>query len=120
MLSLLVLMASFLISTTNYICPTHCSCFYLTVACIRTNLTRIPTNLHDQIIAFYFQRNDVYIIRGKLFGRYRQLTTIDLRYNRISYLERYAFENLTNLVTLDLSFNLIREILPKTFVGLSK
>lgn len=59
-----------------------------------------------QLEEIYFSNNQIELVKFGGFGK--KFTVVDLSYNRIENLDKDAFVDLTELVTLDLSYNLIK------------
>ena len=92
--------------------------------CTGAELTTIPNYQH--VPSYYqtldFSNNYISNISRLNFSSYNVISTILLRNNRISHIQSWAFEVMTNLVTLDLSGNVLNghSIDEKQFYDLKK
>lgn len=57
--------------------------------------------------------NNVYIYKVK------NVVILNLSLNKISFIDKYSFQNMPSLVSLDLCFNMIKDVQPGSFLGTS-
>lgn len=94
-------------------CPNVCDCKWKdgkeSVMCINTNLTTIPENLDAGIQVLHFIGNSLITLKNDAFesAGLPNLQKLHLVKCNIKFIDRYAFRTLTNLVVLDLSYNVL-------------
>lgn len=97
-------------------CPDVCTCDSQTVTCQNKNLNAIPDSLPDNTKVLYVTGNYISGISVDSFPtRLEQLTDLYLSGNEMETVDAKTFENLQNLVRLDLSNNNILNFSDKAF-----
>ncbi|KAK6285195.1 hypothetical protein J4Q44_G00389790, partial [Coregonus suidteri] len=98
-------------------CPAECSCLDTVVRCSNKGLSTLPKGLPKDITELYLDGNQLTQVPVEL-SNYKHLTLIDLSNNQISTLSNYSLNNMTELLTLILSYNRLRCIPVRAFDGL--
>uniref|UniRef100_A0A667XX88 Trophoblast glycoprotein n=1 Tax=Myripristis murdjan TaxID=586833 RepID=A0A667XX88_9TELE len=97
-------------------CPEKCTCSSQTVKCQNQDLNAIPHSLPTNTKALFVTGNKISRISAESFPtRLLLLTDLYLSGNKMESVEEMVFENLPNLVRLDLSNNKIRIFSAKAF-----
>lgn len=102
-------------------CPNACSCKWKygkqTVECIDRGLITIPESINAETQVLDLSGNNLQILSRETFVRagLLNLQRVFLRSCRIGQIDDLAFKGLTNLVELDLSYNLLTAIPSGTF-----
>lgn len=102
-------------------CPRACECKWKSgkesVVCPNANLTMVPPNLDSGTQILDLTENGIVILKNHEFSKagLENLQKIFLEKCRLKSIEKYAFQNLINLVELDLSFNLLSGIPSNSF-----
>ena len=109
----------------------------------RSHLTKVPTDIPDNVTRLYLSYNDITTLLSNVFSRHTQLEAIDIDHNDISNIRPAAFsgvptfwldlqsnklteiradmwEGLNSVLVLILSFNRISSIESAAFRGLTK
>lgn len=103
-------------------CPSACACKWKggkqTVECPEKGLITIPTGIDPGTQVLEFSGNNLKLLPRERFERMGliNLQRIYLSKCKISQIDDRAFRGLTNLVELDLSFNLLTAVPTATFV----
>lgn len=103
-------------------CPSACACKWKggkqTVECPEKGLITIPTGIDPGTQVLEFSGNNLKLLPRERFERMGliNLQRIYLAKCKISQIDDRAFRGLTNLVELDLSFNLLTAVPTATFV----
>ncbi|KAB0799671.1 hypothetical protein PPYR_07551 [Photinus pyralis] len=106
---------------TSGTCPTICSCKWKsgkqTVECMDRELITIPESVDSATQVLNMSGNNLQILSRETFLRagLLNLQRIFLRSCRIGQIDDLAFKGLTNLIELDLSYNLLTSIPSGTF-----
>uniref|UniRef100_A0A8C3QLY3 Slit homolog 2 protein n=1 Tax=Cyanoderma ruficeps TaxID=181631 RepID=A0A8C3QLY3_9PASS len=98
-------------------CPAECTCLDTVVRCSNKGLKALPKGIPKDVTELYLDGNQFTLVPKEL-SNYKHLTLIDLSNNRISTLSNQSFSNMTQLLTLILSYNRLRCIPARTFDGL--
>ncbi|KPP67571.1 chondroadherin-like protein-like, partial [Scleropages formosus] len=102
-------------------CPRTCVCddVKLTVACVRKNLTRVPTAVSEITVKLDLRGNNVQELPTGAFRHIPYLTHLSLHRCAIQRVQEGAFRSLGRLVFLDLANNNIEILYQESFDGLS-
>ncbi|CAC5398976.1 unnamed protein product [Mytilus coruscus] len=84
-----------------HICEIH----DLSVNCTYKELRNVPNDLPEGIVILDLRFNVIHRINGDVFGKYRNLKSLHLDYNKISLLPTNAFDGLEHLQGLFLTNN---------------
>uniref|UniRef100_A0A3P8TU49 Slit homolog 2 (Drosophila) n=1 Tax=Amphiprion percula TaxID=161767 RepID=A0A3P8TU49_AMPPE len=98
-------------------CPAECSCLDTVVRCSNKGLTALPKGLPKETTELYLDGNHFTQVPVEL-SNYKHLTLIDLSNNQISTLSNHSLSNMSELLTLILSYNRLRCIPVRAFDGL--
>uniref|UniRef100_A0A8C3AZA6 Slit homolog 2 (Drosophila) n=1 Tax=Cyclopterus lumpus TaxID=8103 RepID=A0A8C3AZA6_CYCLU len=98
-------------------CPAECSCLDTVVRCSNKGLTTLPKGLPKESTELYLDGNHFTQVPAEL-SNYKHLTLIDLSNNQISTLSNHSLSNMSELLTLILSYNRLRCIPVRAFDGL--
>ncbi|XP_070821610.1 trophoblast glycoprotein [Chaetodon trifascialis] len=113
MLGLLCLLA---VALSCHGCPAKCLCFSQTVKCQNQGLDAIPHSLPTQTKFLFVTGNNISRISVDSFPTpLEQLTDLYLSGNEMESVDAHVFDNLPNLVRLDLSNNKIKSFSNITF-----
>uniref|UniRef100_A0A671WH65 Trophoblast glycoprotein n=1 Tax=Sparus aurata TaxID=8175 RepID=A0A671WH65_SPAAU len=97
-------------------CPDKCSCDSQTVKCLNQDLDEIPQSLPANTTVLFVTGNNISRISVDSFPtRLEQLTDLYLSGNELEYVDAMVFDNLPNLVRLDLSSNNIQNFNEEAF-----
>lgn len=102
-------------------CPTVCACKWKggkqTVECIDRALITIPENVDPETQVLDMSGNNLQILPKETFRRagLQNLQRVYLKSCRVGQIDDQAFKGLTNLIELDLSYNLLTFIPSGTF-----
>lgn len=97
-------------------CPDKCMCSMQTVKCQNQDLDTIPHSLPAYTKVLFVTGNNISRISVNSFPtRLEQLTDLYLSGNEMEYVDENTFDNLPNLVRLDLSNNKFQNISLKPF-----
>uniref|UniRef100_A0A8C9V3S8 Chondroadherin-like protein n=1 Tax=Scleropages formosus TaxID=113540 RepID=A0A8C9V3S8_SCLFO len=102
-------------------CPRTCVCddVKLTVACVRKNLTRVPTAVSEITVKLDLRGNNIQELPTGAFRHIPYLTHLSLHRCAIQRVQEGAFRSLGRLVFLDLANNNIEILYQESFDGLS-
>ncbi|XP_049789433.1 leucine-rich repeat-containing protein 24 [Schistocerca nitens] len=118
--ALLALSSSWL-GAASASCPAVCACKWKggkqTVECVERGLITLPANVNPETQVLDVTGNNLQILPRDTFIRANllNLQKVYLRSCRIGQIDDRAFNGLTNLVELDLSYNLLTSIPSATF-----
>lgn len=106
----------------HYKCPHRCVCSYtstltdISIDCQRSNYTHFP-HIESAISYLFFQYNKLTTIAPNSFSQYlsTSLLSLHLASNSLEIIGPHSFKQLTKLIFLDLSQNLIHTIDPEAF-----
>jgi len=102
--------------TIENTCPTNCSCWQDSLACIQLDLTEIPTAiLPEHVLSFVFSNNKLTYLMERAFRDYRFLEYLNLSENEIEGVDSRAFHDLARMNNIDLSYNNLHYITPAIF-----
>lgn len=97
-------------------CPDRCMCSLQTVKCQNQDLDAIPHSIPANTKFLFVTGNNISNISAASFPtRLEQLTDLYLGGNGMEYVEEMVFDNLPNLLRLDLSNNRIQSFSEKAF-----
>lgn len=97
-------------------CPDKCSCDSQTVKCLTQDLDEIPQSLPANTTVLFVTGNNISRISVDSFPiRLEQLTDLYLSGNEVESVDAMVFDNLPNLVRLDLSSNNIQTFSEEAF-----
>lgn len=97
-------------------CPDKCLCSSQTVKCQNQDLDAIPHSIPANTKFLFVTGNTITRISVASFpARLDQLTDLYLSGNEVEYVDAMAFDNLPNLVRLDLSNNRIQNFSQRAF-----
>lgn len=97
-------------------CPEECLCSSQTVKCQNKDLDRIPHFIPNNTKILFVSGNSISRISGDSFPtRLELLTELHLSGNELEYVDTMAFNNLPNLVWLDLSNNTLQHFSESAF-----
>lgn len=97
-------------------CPTVCTCKWKggkqTVECLDHQLINIPENIDPSTQVLDMSGSNLQILAGETFRRAEllNLQKLYLRNCRLGQIDEKAFDGLTNLIELDLSYNLLTSV----------
>ncbi|XP_045901078.1 trophoblast glycoprotein b [Micropterus dolomieu] len=98
-------------------CPDKCLCFSQTVKCQNQDLDAIPRSLPTNTKVLFVTGNNISRISVDSFPtRLELLTDLHLSGNEMESVDAKAFDNLPNLVRLDLSNNKIQYLSERAFL----
>lgn len=113
MVHLLVVLA---VSLPCLSCPDRCVCSSQTVKCQKQDLDSIPHSIPSNTKILFVTGNNISSISADSFpSPLEQLTDLYLSGNEIQSVDSEVFDNLPNLVRLDLSNNNIQEFSERAF-----
>ncbi|XP_035678988.1 decorin-like [Branchiostoma floridae] len=69
-----------------------CICWSETVSCQDADLTAVPSDIPPDTIVLKLSRNKISSLPKMVFGYLPPLSTLNLRYNKMSYIEAGAFD----------------------------
>ncbi|XP_068586152.1 trophoblast glycoprotein [Cebidichthys violaceus] len=97
-------------------CPDKCLCFSQTVKCQNQDLDAIPHSLPANTKFLFVTGNNISRVGVDSFPtRLQMLTDLYLSGNEVEFVEAMVFDNLPNLVRLDLSNNRIQAFSERAF-----
>eukprot|EP00058_Branchiostoma_floridae_P026199 XP_002611689.1 hypothetical protein BRAFLDRAFT_63627 [Branchiostoma floridae] len=90
--------------------PLSCSCAQNTsLRCEAQNITQVPQDIPVQVTRLFLQVNNLGVLRGQPFENLTDLQTLNLKWNKITYIEVFVFAGLQNLQKLEMEENLLDE-----------
>ncbi|XP_035682001.1 relaxin receptor 1-like isoform X1 [Branchiostoma floridae] len=99
--------------------PLSCSCAQNTsLRCEAQNITQVPQDIPVQVTRLFLQVNNLGVLRGQPFENLTDLQTLNLKWNKITYIEVFVFAGLQNLQKLFLGYNELTSIKPGTLANL--
>uniref|UniRef100_A0A3Q2VXS8 Trophoblast glycoprotein n=1 Tax=Haplochromis burtoni TaxID=8153 RepID=A0A3Q2VXS8_HAPBU len=106
----------FAIVPSGHGCPEECLCSSQTVKCQNKDLDKIPHFIPNNTKILFVSGNSISRISGDSFPtRLELLTDLHLSGNELEYVDTMAFNNLPNLVWLDLSNNTLQHFSESAF-----
>jgi len=100
-------------------CPNNCTCRNNIVRCSRAGLQTIPDGIPTSTVELYLDSNELTTI-PEYINKLKNLLKLDLSFNKIRVIPPKTFDMLIKLDTLILSFNNIQCIKINSFAGLVK
>jgi len=114
---LLLLVLFTVISLTQCMCPSQCSCNAKSVHCSEGTLKNIPHFLNPDIDTLDLANNNIVKLESGLTF-YTELTLVNISRNLLKSLGRNQFMNQNKVIDLDISSNLVSKIRVGAFNGL--
>lgn len=101
---------------SGHACPDRCGCYAQTVKCQNLDLNAIPHSLPNDTKFLFVTGNNISLLGADSFpDRLEQLTDLYLSGNELESVDAKVFDNLPNLVRLDLSNNNIQHFSKRAF-----
>ena len=114
---LLLLILFTILSPTQCMCPSQCSCNDMSVLCSEGTLKNIPHFLNPNINTLNLANNDIVKLESG-FTFYGELSIVNISRNSIHSLGRNQFMNQNKVTDLDISSNLVSKIRKGAFNAL--
>ena len=102
----------------NVTCPSACTCDGLSAQCTNASMVYVPKSLSVDIRLLDLSGNNIEYISEDEFENITQLVHLNIGRNMISNISSNAFACLNNLLYLDLSYNELVYLRENTFYGL--
>ncbi|XP_055347510.1 protein slit-like [Paramacrobiotus metropolitanus] len=99
-------------------CPDKCTCTGTVVRCSRQKLKAVPKGIPLRTTELYLDVNEIEEIPVEI-NQLTELVRLDLSNNLVPFIPDYAFANLTKLATLIMSYNKLQCIPRHSFRGLT-